>query len=122
MKFARRGRFRYAGLARPAARHHRRKASAQGQRRTPTPNDTLMSTEFAHDHKVTFRIYAPKATEVSVLGEFGGGKMSKDEKGVWSTTVGPLTPDYLFLSIHRGRRPDDRPQERDDQARDEQHR
>ena len=27
-------------------------------------------------------------------GDFGGGKMSKDEKGVWSITVGPLTPDY----------------------------
>ena len=46
-------------------------ASAQGPRRQPTPNDTLKSTEVAPDHKVTFRIYAPKATEVSVGGDFG---------------------------------------------------
>src|SRR4051812_29971113 len=67
-------------------------AWAQGQRRA-TPNDTLKSTEVAADHKVTFRIYAPKASEVSVSGDFaGGGKMEKDEQGVWSKTVGPLTP------------------------------
>ena len=41
------------------------------QRRPPTPNDTLKSTEVAPDHKVTFRIYAPKADEVSVGGDFG---------------------------------------------------
>jgi enterochelin esterase family protein len=71
------------------------RASAQPPRRQPTPNDTLKSTEVAPDRKVTFRIYAPKADEVSVGGDFGqGGKMTKDEKGVWSLTVGPLTPDF----------------------------
>src|SRR5690349_24947601 len=58
------------------------RASAQPPRRQPTPNDTLKSTEVATDHKVTFRIYAPKADEVSVNGDFGqGGKMTKDDKG-----------------------------------------
>jgi enterochelin esterase-like enzyme len=74
-------------------------ARAQGPRRTPTPNDTLKSTEVAADHKVTFRIYAPKATEVSVSGDFGGGKMTKDDKGVWSVTVGPLTPDFYSYTF-----------------------
>ena len=46
-------------------------ALAQNPRREPTPNDTLKSTEVASDHKVTFRIYAPKASEVSVSGDFG---------------------------------------------------
>ena len=46
-------------------------AQAAFPRRTPTPNDTLKSTEVAPDHKVTFRIYAPKASEVSVGGDFG---------------------------------------------------
>ena len=60
---------------------------AQGQRRS-TPNDTLKSTEVAEDHKVTFRIYAPRAGEVSVSGDFAqGGKMEKDDQGVWSRTV-----------------------------------
>jgi enterochelin esterase family protein len=74
-------------------------ARAQGPRRQPTPNDTLKSTEVAPDHKVTFRIYAPKATEVSVGGDFGGGKLSKDDKGVWSITVGPLTPDFYTYTF-----------------------
>src|SRR3954468_19808475 len=75
-------------------------ASAQGQRRS-TPNDNLKSTEVADDHKVTFRIYAPKASEVSVTGDFaGGGKMEKDDRGVWSRTVGPLTPDFYSYSFN----------------------
>ena len=44
-------------------------ASAQFQQRRPTPNDTLKSTEVGPDGKVTFRIYAPKAEEVTVGGE-----------------------------------------------------
>lgn len=75
-------------------------AQGQGQRRT-TPNDGLKSTEVADDHKVTFRIYAPKASEVSVGGDFGqGGAMEKDEHGVWSRTVGPLTPDFYSYTFN----------------------
>src|SRR4051812_37189122 len=67
------------------------RALAQRARRQPTPNDNLKSTEVAPDRKVTFRIYAPKADEVAVNGDFGqGGKLTKDDKGVWSLTVGPL--------------------------------
>ena len=66
----------------------------QGQRQ-PTPNDTLKSPDVAADRKVTFRVYAPKASEVSVSGDFGpGGKLTKDETGVWSITVGPLEADF----------------------------
>lgn len=75
-------------------------ASAQFPQRRPTPNDTLKSTEVAPDHKVTFRIYAPNADEVSLSGDFGqGGKMTKDDKGVWSIEVGPLTPDYYSYTF-----------------------
>ena len=49
---------------------------------------------------MTFRIYAPKASEVSVGGDFGGGKLTKDDKGVWSITVGPLTPDFYSYTFH----------------------
>jgi 1,4-alpha-glucan branching enzyme len=65
-------------------------AWAQPQRRPRTPNDTLRSVEVAPDHKVTFRIYAPKVSEVSVRGDFGDGNLTKDDQGVWSITVGPL--------------------------------
>lgn len=76
------------------------RALAQGPRRAPTPNDTLKSAEVAPDHKVTFRIYAPKADEVLVSGDFGrGGKLTKDEQGVWSLTVGPLAPDFYSYTF-----------------------
>ena len=95
----------------------RRVASAQPPQRQPTPNDTLKSTEVAPDHKVTFRIYAPKADEVSVGGDFGqGGKMTKDDKGVWSITVGPLAPDFYSYTFNvDGVRTVD-PKNADDQA------
>jgi enterochelin esterase-like enzyme len=78
---------------------------AQAPRREPTPNDTLKSPEVMPDHRVTFRIYAPKASEVSVAGDWitqgrgTGGKLEKDEKGVWSLTVGPLVPDLYSYSF-----------------------
>src|SRR5262249_60698095 len=75
-------------------------AVAQRQQRQPTPNDTLKSPEVSDDHKVTFRIYAPKASEVTVGGDFGApAKLTKDDKGIWSVTVGPLTPDYYSYSF-----------------------
>src|SRR5690242_10689265 len=81
-------------------------ANAQMPRREPTPNDTLVSPEVSADHRVTFRIYAPKATEISVSGDWiaqgrgTGGKLEKDEKGVWSTTIGPLVPDFYSYSFN----------------------
>jgi enterochelin esterase family protein len=69
--------------------------NAQQPKRQPTPNDTLKSPEVDADRKVTFRVYAPKATDVSVSGDFGqSGKLTKDERGVWSITLGPLDADY----------------------------
>jgi enterochelin esterase-like enzyme len=76
------------------------RSSAQPPPRRSTPNDTLKSTEVAADKKVTFRIYAPKADEVSVGGDFGqGGKMTKDDQGVWSLAVGPLVPDFYSYTF-----------------------
>ena len=78
-------------------------AVAQMPPRVPTPNDTLVSTEVAPDRKVTFRIYAPKASEVTLRGDWMEGTateaLSKDDKGVWSATVGPLTPDFYSYSF-----------------------
>jgi enterochelin esterase family protein len=80
-------------------------ATAQPPQRQPTPNDTLKSPEVHSDNRVTFRIYAPKATEVTVGGDWipqglgAGGKLERDEKGVWSITVGPLPPDFYSYSF-----------------------
>ena len=40
---------------------------AQSSQRKPSPNDALKSTEVTNDGKVTFRVYAPKADEVSSM-------------------------------------------------------
>jgi enterochelin esterase family protein len=53
----------------------------------------VKSPEIADDRHVTFRIYAPKANEVTLDADWIGATnlpMTKDDSGVWSTTVGPL--------------------------------
>src|SRR3984893_6425632 len=78
---------------------------AQAPRREPTPNDTLKSPEVLADHHVIFRIYAPKASEISLAGDWiaqgrgTGGKLDKADNGVWSITVGPLVPDFYSYSF-----------------------
>ncbi len=55
----------------------------------------LRSPEIMPDHTVTFRFSAPKANEVTLNGSFPNGrdiKMTKDDAGVWSVTIGPLSP------------------------------
>ena len=63
----------------------------------PTPGDTLKSIRISADKKVTFSIYAPKTSEVTVSGDFqqtyGELKLQKDQIGIWSVTVGPVAPD-----------------------------
>jgi enterochelin esterase-like enzyme len=74
-------------------------APAQAAAR-PAP---LKSPEIHPDRSVTFRLSAPKATEVTLNGSWDNGtdlKMTKDETGVWSTTIGPLAPQlwgYWFM-------------------------
>jgi para-nitrobenzyl esterase len=78
-------------------------ARAQASRRGPTPNDTLVSTEIAEDRRVTFRIYAPKASDVLLTGDliegYGRAPLERDEQGVWSVTLGPLAPDFYGYSF-----------------------
>ena len=78
-------------------------ASGQAPRREPTPNDTLKSPEVSADHRVTFRIFAPKASEVTLTGDWLGAapppKLSRDERGVWSITLGPFEPSIYIYSF-----------------------
>jgi 1,4-alpha-glucan branching enzyme len=56
----------------------------------------LVSPDVKPDNTVTFRLRAPNATEVTLSGDWPDGrnvKMVKDNDGVWSATVGPLTPE-----------------------------
>lgn len=78
---------------------------AQIPQRQPTPNDTLKSPEVLSDGRVVFRIYAPKASEVTVGGDWipqglgTGGRLTMDEQGVWSITVGPLPSDFYSYTL-----------------------
>lgn len=71
--------------------------SAQPRPGRQTPNDTLQSVRVVNDNTVRLSIYAPKAEEVTVLGDFlkayAPVPLQKDEAGVWSVVITDLTPD-----------------------------
>ena len=62
----------------------------------------VRSPEVLADGRVTFRLLAPKATEVLVQGNWEGGRglaMTKDNSGLWSVTTSSLKPElwaYTF--------------------------
>jgi enterochelin esterase family protein len=61
------------------------RGAAQGPR--------VVSPEILPDKRVTFRLLAPKASEVLLNGNWDNGrniKMTKDDQGIWSVTVDPL--------------------------------
>ena len=67
----------------------------------PAAPPPVISPEVDSDQRVTFRLRAPKATEVTISGEWARQPqaLAKDEQGVWSVTIGPLAPEiygYAF--------------------------
>jgi hypothetical protein len=73
---------------------------------TPVPSrlasaPPAISPEVLPDRRVTFRLRAPQAKEVSVTGEWGGPPqaLTKDEQGVWSITIGPLPAELYGYSF-----------------------
>lgn len=69
---------------------------------SPRP-DTLVSPEVQADRRVTFRLRAPKASEVTLFGDWmlpeTKHALARDEQGVWSTTVGPLEPGLAIYTF-----------------------
>lgn len=64
-------------------------------------NNIPLSPEVHPDRSVTFRLFAPKATEVLLMGSPGilevikqPRPLVKDAKGVWSLTLDPLPPGF----------------------------
>ncbi|HEY0967347.1 MAG TPA: alpha/beta hydrolase-fold protein [Opitutaceae bacterium] len=72
----------------------------------PAAPATLNSPEVSADGRITFRLRAPQAKEVSMQPEPGAiAPMVKDDDGVWSVTVGPWAPDvYAYRFIVDGTR------------------
>ena len=67
------------------------------------PIDGVVSPEVHADGKVTFRIRAAKANEVTLYGDWlpVGSKvpMTKDAEGIWSTTVSSIEPTMHLYSF-----------------------
>src|SRR5215471_4330121 len=67
-------------------------APARAPARAPQ-GPRVVSPETLPDKRVTFRLLAPKATEVLLNGNWENGRnigMTKDDDGIWSVTLGPL--------------------------------
>ena len=60
----------------------------------------IVSPQVHADDKVTFRFLDPNAHEVKLALEGSAPvPMQKDDRGVWSVTVGPLAPEYYGYSF-----------------------
>ena len=77
--------------------------AAAGRRNDGGPLTALRSPELHADRRVTFRLRAPAATNVELVGEVLQGKppqpMTKDADGVWSVTIGPLPPEIWIYNF-----------------------
>jgi len=76
--------FVFSALAQPAA---------PSNQQTPAP--AVVSPEVLADRQITFRLLAPQAENVRLIGSdipgVGGGKpMTKGDNGVWELTIGPI--------------------------------
>jgi enterochelin esterase-like enzyme len=75
-------------------------APTPGAGRGGPQTPSIKSPEVLPDGRVTFRLSAPKASEVRLNGQWPTGMMdmpmSKEAGGVWSVTTGPLKPDLWF--------------------------
>src|SRR5690606_4494565 len=67
----------------------------------PPRGPFIVSPQVHADKTVTFRYLAPLAKEVKLSGQFlkSPVSMTKDSIGVWSVTVGPVTPDIYPYSF-----------------------
>jgi 1,4-alpha-glucan branching enzyme len=67
-------------------------------RARPAP---VISPEVKTDRHVTFRLQAPKAGEVVIVGQWPNGRtpMTKDTNGLSRVTVGPIEPGVREYSL-----------------------
>jgi len=60
----------------------------------------VKSPEVSPDGRVTFRLRAPEASQVAVVGVGQRLAMQKDDQGVWAATTDPLKPDIYTYSFN----------------------
>ena len=65
--------------------------------------DTLVSPEVHLDRRVTFRVRATNAAQVTLFGDWMAPEtkqtMTRDGQGVWSVTLGPLEPGLAIYTF-----------------------
>jgi hypothetical protein len=69
----------------------------------PPPPAAVISPEVQEGGRVTFRLQAPKAGEVTFNGDWlptDKPKLTKDAAGIWSITLGPLPPGTYIYSYN----------------------
>jgi enterochelin esterase-like enzyme len=79
--------------------------AVQAMQAQASPNETLKSPQVLADRHVTFSIYAPKASTVTLTGDWIERgtpplQLSKDAQGVWSVTTGPLDAGFYSYSFN----------------------
>lgn len=78
---------------------------ASAQAVAARPAAPVVSPQVLPDQRVTFRLRAPNAKEVTVTGDFwleqnhAAAKLTKDDQGVWSVTLGPFLPDVYSYNF-----------------------
>jgi hypothetical protein len=64
----------------------------------------VVSPQVNADRTVVVRVFAPKATEITVTGELINGAppaaMTKGDDGIWTATLGPLRPDVYTYAFN----------------------
>jgi len=60
----------------------------------------VKSPEVSSDGRVTFRLRAPEASQVAVVGIGQRLAMQKDDQGVWTAATDPLKPDIYTYSFN----------------------
>ena len=88
-------------LGRPSALSSCSTLSVGAAAQAPPP--TVRSPEVHADRRVTFRLRAPAAARVELVGEVLQGQppqaMTKGADGVWTVTVGPLPPEIWIYNF-----------------------
>ncbi len=81
--------------------------SVPARAQAPNAPPQVISPDVQADRKITFRLLAPKAEGVRLTGSdipgLGQGKdLTKDDKGVWEITIGPIEPGTYRYTFNLG--------------------
>jgi enterochelin esterase-like enzyme len=84
-------------IAQPAEGGTPRSVMADGG---PRGDDVVPSPRVEADRRVTFRVRAPEAVNVALMSDFQDETpLAKGDDGMWSLTVGPLSPDIYYYNF-----------------------